>query len=546
MFRGGQLIEVGNLLAAGYGLYQSKRHHDVEQEKAEVRHRHAIELAKKQHENDMKLVKQTYLLDLFNSLEQHFQQLNADLISSSRESERDMFDQRNQSFQTIILASTVMFSALSNVIVQGTIPSDSGDFLLIAYSLTSSLSFFFLFICVVLCIELVIRISTFMYRRGKVHSNSLQSAINDTKIMMKALRGESSSSDPVRADSLQSSRFHNDRLSVSSLNSENNGSSRSGASRRNIIKMGSNEINDEFEKHEPEIRRYLSQRQKINQVELHEFKRFWDDSCEFWWMLAIWFFYGGSLNLLLALMVFMWAQFVIYYNCILGAITSVVLLGLILIVGVLIVFTMRRRDAELNTSAPDSSNAADSSSCLRYSDSDTTILSPADTNEVHAEVAKDEVKVDVDIGFATLSDPLSRQILSNQPVSFSEQRVDISISTGEQFRDVEKGTAESRSSYSTVSSFSAAATRKKKNSPSEDARDRPPRRRLLTLGGLNPLLRLSPFGTPTQTPTNEKKTHRPFDFHELESIEEQKVDELPSPPGPVMTPSNDDGIYYYP
>jgi hypothetical protein len=55
---------------------------------------------------------------------------------------------------------------------------------------------------------------------------------------------------------------------------------------------------------------------------------------------------------------------------------------------------------------------------------------------------------------------------------------------------------------------------------------------------------LSPFGTPAQTPTNEKKTHRPFDFQEMESIEEQKVDELPSPPGLVITPSNDDGIYY--
>lgn len=535
MIRGGQLLEVGNLLAAGYGLYQAKRHHEVEQEKAEVRHRHAVELAKKQHENDMKLVKQTYLLDLFNSLEQHFQQLNADLISSSRESERDMFDQRNQSFQTIILASTVMFSALSNVIVQGTIPSDSGDFLLIAYSLTSSLSFFFLFICVVLCIELVIRISTFMYRRGKVHSNSLQSAINDTKIMMKALRGESSSSDPIRTDSLQSSRFHNDRLSVSSLNSENNCSSRSGASRRNIIKMGKNEIDDEFEKHEPEIRRYLSQRQKINQVEQHEFKRFWDESCEFWWMLAIWFFYGGSLNLLLALMVFMWAEFVIYYNCILGAIIGVVLLGFILIVGVLIVFIMRRKDAELNRLAPDGN--ADSSSSLLYNDSD-TVLSPADTNEVHGEVSKDEVEV----GFATLSDPLSREILSNQPISSSGRRMDISLSTVEQFRDVEQGKAESRASYSTVSSFSAAAVIRKKHSPSE-ARDRPPRRRLLALGGLTSL-RLSPFGTPAQTPTNEKKTHRPFDFQEMESIEEQKVDEPPSPPGVVMTPSKDIGIYY--
>jgi hypothetical protein len=57
-------------------------------------------------------------MELFTSLEKHFQQLNADLIGSSKESERDMFDQRNQQFQTILLASSVMFSALSTVIIQ--------------------------------------------------------------------------------------------------------------------------------------------------------------------------------------------------------------------------------------------------------------------------------------------------------------------------------------------------------------------------------------------------------------------------------------------
>jgi hypothetical protein len=41
------------------------------------------------------------------------------LISSSKESESDMFDQRNQSFQTVILSASVMFSSLSTVIIQG-------------------------------------------------------------------------------------------------------------------------------------------------------------------------------------------------------------------------------------------------------------------------------------------------------------------------------------------------------------------------------------------------------------------------------------------
>ena len=187
-----RVLEYGGLLAAGYGLYQANRLHESEQEKARKRHAESIELAKKQHENDIKVVKQTYLLELFNSLEQHFQQLNADLIASSRESERDMFDQRNQSFQTVIVASSVMFSALSTLIVDGILPDGSSYFLQIAYSLTSALSFAFLFLSMVLCIELVIRTSSFMYNRGKAHTRNLERAIRDTKHMMRELRGDSS------------------------------------------------------------------------------------------------------------------------------------------------------------------------------------------------------------------------------------------------------------------------------------------------------------------------------------------------------------------
>lgn len=84
------------------------------------------------------LSKQTHLAGTKNDLEMHFVQLEADIINATKErfiyihiyinhlicihfiyiyfqyynSERDMFDQRNQRIQTVILSSTVMVNIL--------------------------------------------------------------------------------------------------------------------------------------------------------------------------------------------------------------------------------------------------------------------------------------------------------------------------------------------------------------------------------------------------------------------------------------------------
>ena len=374
MFADQKIYEYGGLLAAGYSLYQAQKLHETEHERAQRRHREAIELAKKQHEKDMKTVKQTYLLQIFNSLEQHFQQLNADLIASSRESERDMFDQRNQSFQTIILASSVMFSALSSVIVEGTLPTNATEFLLIAYSLTSALSFAFLFLCIVFSMELVMRTSLFMYRRANKHTRTLRSAIEDTKRMMKRLRGEASYLE--RGNDLTSTQnlfsvgavagtatggldSVTNRNRASAGNNSSTGSVRYTAPpklRRAISKMDPDDVEEEWLRHEEEIRGYLKQREEINDrtsIDLgshkrRSFKDFWIESCKFWWDLAILFFYAGSLNLLLAIMIFMWGQFLLSYNSLVGAIIAVSLIGLVLVTGISTVIVMRHQTLSRN------------------------------------------------------------------------------------------------------------------------------------------------------------------------------------------------------
>eukprot|EP00601_Ochromonadales_sp_CCMP2298_P003554 CAMPEP_0173175788 /NCGR_PEP_ID=MMETSP1141-20130122/4101_1 /TAXON_ID=483371 /ORGANISM="non described non described, Strain CCMP2298" /LENGTH=500 /DNA_ID=CAMNT_0014098059 /DNA_START=84 /DNA_END=1586 /DNA_ORIENTATION=+ len=335
-------------LAAGIGgMVQSRKLHKVELEHSVERHKESVSLAKEQHDNDMKTTKQTYLLELFNSLEQHFQQLNADLMASSRESERDMFDQRNQSFQTVILSSSVMFSGLATILLNGVLPNRTSSWLLVSYALTSSLSFLFLFVCMVICIELVIRTSQFMYTRGLRHTASLQMAIKDTKKMMRDLRGESSF-----VNGLGETRER--AVTLESLQKDIAGAK---AIQRAIARMQAGEIDNEFERHEVEIRNYLKKRDDLNDSsavtlyrdetgEKRPFKHFWESSCQSWWDLAILLFYGGSMNTILALMVYMWAQFLIAYSSLLAAIIGVSLLGAVLVLGVGIVIVMRQVDRE--------------------------------------------------------------------------------------------------------------------------------------------------------------------------------------------------------
>lgn len=405
MFDEQSIYEVGGLLVAGYGIYQAQAIHDKELERSKLRHQEAIELAKAHHEHEMKTTKQTYLLELFHSLEQHFQQLNADLIMNSRESERDMFDQRNQSFQVIILSASIMFAALSSIIVAGDIPNNSGKFFLVSYALTSALSFSFLFLSIVFCFELVSRTSLFMYKRGKLHSRSLRLAISDTKKMMRDLRGEGrgfSNGDMLsnpssksldsgglfqqEDEAAQRARENLLKISAARANSINSVGGLSDISeirviRRAISQMQPSEIEAEFDRHELEIREYMKRREHLNYASTinsnrnkvtgrkRSFNHFWEESCELWWNLAILFFYAGSLSMILVLMIYMWSEFIIQYNSLISAVAGVIVLGLICLVGMVAALVMRNADRvarqryrlELHASTSLSPNAEENS-----------------------------------------------------------------------------------------------------------------------------------------------------------------------------------------
>ena len=227
------VLDTSSVVASIYGFCQVNNYHQKELERSKEKHEKIMTKAKENHNNSMVNTKKTYLLELFYSLDQHFLQLNADLISSGKESERDMFDQRSQNFQTLILAASVMFSALATVISQGYLPytldkktipvaatflggnitdaivgqnytatsvdNDSRGIyvdpaIYTSYALFCGLSFGSLFLTVVISSEIIQLASEFMYKRDKRNSDILRSALRETKKMMNNLmetdRGE--------------------------------------------------------------------------------------------------------------------------------------------------------------------------------------------------------------------------------------------------------------------------------------------------------------------------------------------------------------------
>jgi hypothetical protein len=178
-------MKIVDPLVGALGVYQSRKNHTAEFSHNSEKLGEDLNLARNHHAVDISNTQKTYLLELYYSLKQHFQQLNADLISSGRESERDMFDQRNQIMQTIILASSVMFSSLCNVIIQGIIPQKAPSEVFVSYAFFFSISFVFLFVAIIISLEVTRRSSEFMYKRSKNHSMRLEKILTEKEKWLK-------------------------------------------------------------------------------------------------------------------------------------------------------------------------------------------------------------------------------------------------------------------------------------------------------------------------------------------------------------------------
>lgn len=164
------------------------KHHEVELAEAKKWNIKGMGMSHRMHRESMDITKKIYLWDTATDLSQHFQQLNTDLISANRESDRDMYDQRSAQFQTIIVSATVMFAALCTVIIEGNLPEGCCNEV-IEYMLAtfSGISFALLFLSIVLSIKVILLASHFMYIKAKKHNKLLRETIEKTSEVLHLL-----------------------------------------------------------------------------------------------------------------------------------------------------------------------------------------------------------------------------------------------------------------------------------------------------------------------------------------------------------------------
>jgi hypothetical protein len=154
-------VVFGNILAYRAN-HLAVKHHEVELAQQQKLHEIEIDAAKELHFEDVQLSKRLHMMEINSSMQQHLQSLNSDVIAANRESERDMYEQRNQQYGTIILSSTIMFTALCTVMLQAQLPVESGLLIENLMAIAAGSSFAFLFLCIVLCTKLIVRTSQFM------------------------------------------------------------------------------------------------------------------------------------------------------------------------------------------------------------------------------------------------------------------------------------------------------------------------------------------------------------------------------------------------
>jgi hypothetical protein len=176
----GTVITVLGAITSAYAVHNDKALHQeavkIEKELHQREVEHAADLAT----SELRAAKRLCIAERNTELKQHFQQLNADLINGNREAERDMYEQRNSQFQTIIVASTVMFGALCTVIIEGQLPQELTETYGILIMATSGASFAFLFVCMVLCVQIILLSSKFMYIRASGHNKIVQELVVDS------------------------------------------------------------------------------------------------------------------------------------------------------------------------------------------------------------------------------------------------------------------------------------------------------------------------------------------------------------------------------
>jgi hypothetical protein len=406
-----RLNGIGSIITAGVNLYQTAEYSKRAQAQEQTRHEQEMELMRQQHRSEMITAKQTYLISTFTDIEQFCQELNENLLNSTKDAERDMVDQRNRQFQTILLAGTIMIASVMNILIQGPVPDSANEFSKIAYSFTNCASVFFIGVSMLICIQLVYRVTQFMYRRSELNLTQLRDAMGETRKMMRKIRGDEGNPDVISihtvglqnvmaaddegpepqgaagddgseekeeqieaddqyaASGIAGIAFRQPKKAQFQESTAGVKTGRGGvplkqqaSSRSHISTLTADELEKQWREHEAEVHAYLNRRSAINERRemlrfgAVSFEHFWNTSCKDSGSVALISFYVGTSMMLLATMVYFWNTYLLVYTCSAGAITAVVTIGVSLVVTLGFAVYLRFFDPSINNMRDDTTS----------------------------------------------------------------------------------------------------------------------------------------------------------------------------------------------
>jgi hypothetical protein len=248
-----------------------------------------------------------------------------------------MFDQKNQQLQTLILSSTVMFAALSTIIVQGYLPNNVNKFMAAAFGLFCGISFAFLVISLVLCVEIMLLASRFMLNRAVKIAQNVEAAREDTDRLFFKVIKKNFNLEPPEPDYYHNKQAENSSASLS-LNAFDDNMNRlnmvGSISRREYLSQRHRIFADNFKSiaksennvNVDELWRDIERGQTSLMTDrrgiIHSFlpskaesfEMFWKRRCDFESEIALFCFYGGTGTMLLSVLIFLYEQFTVTYS----------------------------------------------------------------------------------------------------------------------------------------------------------------------------------------------------------------------------------------
>ena len=263
-------------------------------------------------------------------MREHEIQLEFDVINAYKANERDMYDQKNRQCQTMIVANSIMLSALISILIQCIIPNKTLECVKIVLSITGSISLGFLALSIIFYVKVIVKCTTFMDSRGKYHAQQWKN-VKDRIIRESEPESiiETTDNNEEKMDEKYKKELEKKMNSTLSFSEQRNEQDEKKflleSTIEHYIVEDVVESNDDIELANCNNE---NERENTSNELSGTFEEFWAKYCKTYDNFGTQYFYWGTVFLLGNLIVYNYEYFYHNYESYIGAILSAIIIGL--------------------------------------------------------------------------------------------------------------------------------------------------------------------------------------------------------------------------